>query len=381
MENQPIASIQHHFSALEDPRIDRTKLHKLMDIVVIAICAVICGADTWVDVESFGHAKLAWLKTFLELPNGIPSHDTFGRVFAMLDPDQFQQCFLDWIAAVSQVIPGQVIAIDGKTLRRSHDKRLGKEAIVMVSAWATANRLVLGQAKVDDKSNEITAIPELLRVLDITGCIITIDAIGCQKEIAADIVERDADYLLALKGNQGRIHEDVELLFDDLEASRFTAYAYDYARTINKDHGRIETRECWTISDPEVLRHLRDAQHWDRLIAVVKVRAERRIDSETTVQDRYFLSSLSGNAQSILTAARSHWGIENNLHWVLDIAFREDECRIRKDHGDQNFAILRHIAINLLKQENTLKVGVKAKRLRAGWDEHYLLRVLSGLFS
>ena len=381
MENRPIASIQHHFSALEDPRIDRTKLHKLVDIVVIAICAVICGADTWVDVESFGHAKLAWFKTFLELPNGIPSHDTFGRVFAMLDPDQFQQCFLDWVVAVSQVIPGQVIAIDGKTLRQSHDKRLGKGAIVMVSAWATANRLVLGQAKVDDKSNEITAIPELLRVLDISGCIITIDAIGCQKEIAADIVEQDADYLLALKGNQGRIHEDVELLFDDLEASQFTAYAYDYAQTINKDHGRIETRECWTIADPEVLRHLRDAQHWDKLTAVVKVRAERRTGSETTVEDRYFLSSLPGNAQSTLAAVRSHWGVENGLHWVLDIAFREDDCRIRRDHGDQNFAILRHIAINLLKQEKTLRTGIKAKRLRAGWDEQYLLRVLSGLFS
>ncbi len=381
MENRPIASIQHHFSALEDPRIDRTKLHKLMDIVIIAICAVICGADTWVDVESFGHAKLAWLKTFLELPNGIPSHDTFGRVFAMLDPDQFQQCFLDWVMAVSQVIPGQVIAIDGKTLRQSHDKRLGKGAIVMVSAWATANRLVLGQAKVDDKSNEITAIPELLRVLDISGCIITIDAIGCQKEIAADIVEQGADYLLALKGNQGRIHEDVELLFDDLEASQFTAYAYDYAQTINKDHGRIETRECWTIADAEVLRHLRDAQHWDKLTAVVKVRAERRTGSETTVEDRYFLSSLPGNAQNLLTAVRSHWGIENHLHWVLDIAFREDDCRIRKDHGHQNFAILRHIAINLLKQEKTLRIGIKAKRLRAGWDEQYLLKALSGLFS
>lgn len=381
MGKQPIASIEHHFSGLEDPRIDRTKRHKLLDIVVIAICAVICGADTWVDVESFGNAKLSWLKTFLELPNGIPSHDTFGRVFGMLDPDQFQTCFLNWITAVSKVIMGQVIAIDGKTLRRSHDKGLGKEAIVMVSAWASANRLVLAQVKVDDKSNEITAIPELLRALDIAGCIVTIDAMGCQKEIAADIVGQSADYVLALKENHGRLYEDVKLLFDDLEASRFTAYKYDYQRTLDKDHGRIEIRHCWTIADPEVLRHLRGAAEWEKLGAVVKVRAERHIGSVKTVEDRYYLSSLAGNAEVLLDARRTHWQIENGLHWVLDIAFREDECRIRKNHGDQNFAILRHIALNLLKQEKTAKLGVKGKRLRAGWDEGYLLKVLSALFT
>ncbi len=381
MGGQPIASIEHHFSGLEDPRIDRTKLHKLLDIVVIAICAVVCGADSWVDVEMFGHAKHKWLKTFLELPNGIPSHDTFGRVFGMLDPEQFQRCFLDWIMAVSQITRGQVIAIDGKTLRGSYDKGLGKGAIVMVSAWATANRLVLGQVKVDDKSNEITAIPELLRVLDIAGCIITIDALGCQKEIAADIVEQSADYVLALKENHGRLYEDVKLLFDDLEASRFTAYSFDHQQTINKGHGRIEIRDCWTIADPEVLRHLRGAGEWEKLGTVVKVRAERHSGSEKKVEDRYYLSSLTGNAETLLDARRTHWQIENSLHWVLDIAFREDECRIRKDHGDQNFAILRHIALNLLKQEKTAKMGVKGRRLRAGWDQDYLLKVLSGLFN
>ena len=381
MKEQPIASIEHHFSGLEDPRIDRTKLHKLLDIIVIAICAVVCGADSWVDVEMFGHAKHEWLKTFLELPNGIPSHDTFGRVFGLLDPDQFQRCFLSWIKAVSHITEGQVIAIDGKTLRGSYDKGLGKGAIVMVSAWATANRLVLGQVKVDDKSNEITAIPELLRVLDIAGCIITIDALGCQKEIAADIVKRDANYILALKENHGRLYEDVKLLFDDLEASGFTAYSFDHQQTVDKDHGRIEIRDCWTIADPEVLRHLRGAGDWEKLGTVVKVRAERHIGSEKEVKDRYYLSSLTGNAAMLLDAKRTHWQIENSLHWVLDIAFREDECRVRKDHGDQNFAILRHIALNLLKQEKTVKVGVKGRRLKAGWDQDYLLKVLSGLFS
>lgn len=381
MEGQPIASIEHHFSDLEDPRIDRTKRHKLLDIVVIAICAVICGADGWVAVETFGNAKHDWLKQFLELPNGIPSHDTFGRVFGRLDPNQFRTCFLNWISVVSEITKGQVIALDGKTLRRSHDKILGKKAIVMVSAWATANRLVLGQAKVDDKSNEITAIPELLQVLDISGCIITIDAMGCQKEIAADIVGQDADYVLALKENQGNLYEDVELLFDDLEESEFSAYEYDCDRTVNKGHGRIEIRQCWTISDPDILRYLRGTTDWEKLRSVVKVQAERRIGQEKTVQERYYISSLAGSAKQLLGAARTHWHIENGLHWVLDIAFREDECRIRKDHGAQNFAVLRHIALNLLKQEKIAKMGIKAKRLRAGWDEDYLLKVLSGLFN
>lgn len=380
MAGNPIASLEHYFADLDDPRIDRTKLHKLLDIMVIAICAIICGADDWVAVETFGNAKHNWLKKFLELPNGIPSHDTFGRVFGALDPDQFRSCFLNWISAVSEITQDQVIAIDGKTLRRSHDRVLGKKAIVMVSAWATANGLVLGQMKVDDKSNEITAIPELLQVLEISGCIITIDAMGCQKEIAADIVEQNADYVLSLKENHGNLYEDVELLFDDLEESRFSAYQYDYERTINKGHGRIEIRQCWTISDPDVLRYLRGAKEWEKLTSVVKVQAERRAGQNTTVEDRYYLSSLAGNAQKLLESTRTHWQIENSLHWVLDIAFREDECRVRKGYGAQNLATLRHIAVNLLKQEKTAKIGTKSKRLRAGWDEDYLLKVLSGLF-
>jgi len=380
MTRNPIASIEHHFADLDDPRIDRSKLHKLLDIVVIAICAIICSADDWVAVEMFGNAKHEWLKKFLELPNGIPSHDTFGRVFGALDPEQFESCFLNWISAVSEITQGQVVALDGKTLRRSHDKTLGKKAIVMVSAWATANGLVLGQKKVDEKSNEITAIPELLQALEISGCIITIDAMGCQKEIAADIVDQDADYILSLKENHGNLYADVELLFDDLEESQFTAYEYDYERTVNKGHGRIETRQSWTISDPEVLRYLRGTEEWEKLTSVVKVQAERRTLEKTTVEIRYYLASLEGNARRILDSTRAHWGIENSLHWVLDIAFREDECRVRKGFGAQNLATLRHIAVNLLKQEKTVKAGVKSKRLRAGWDEDYLLKVLSGLF-
>jgi predicted transposase YbfD/YdcC len=380
MAGNPIASIEHHFADLDDPRIDRSKLHKLLDIVVIAICAIICGADDWVAVEMFGNAKHEGLKEFLELPNGIPSHDTFGRVFGALDPEQFQSSFLNWMSAVSEVTQGQVVALDGKTLRRSHDKTLGKKAIVMVSAWATANGLVLGQRKVDEKSNEITAIPELLQALEISSCIITIDAMGCQKEIAADIVDQDADYILSLKENHGNLYADVELLFDDLEESQFTAYEYDYERTVNKGHGRIETRQSWTISDPEVLRYLRGTEEWEKLTSVVKVQAERRTLEKTTVEIRYYLASLTGNARRMLDSTRAHWEIENSLHWVLDIAFREDECRVRKGFGAQNLATLRHIAVNLLKQEKTAKVGVKSKRLRAGWDEDYLLKVLSGLF-
>jgi len=380
MERQATASIEAHFGALKDPRIDRSKRHKLLDIIAIAICAVVCGADGWVAVETFGKAQQDWFEQFLELPNGIPSHDTFGRVFRLLDPEQFQSCFRRWISAVSECTRGQVIAFDGKVLRRSHDQYLGKKAISMVSAWATANQLVLGQRKVDDKSNEITAIPELLRGLAISGCIITIDAMGCQKEIAAEIVGQGADYVLALKENQGHLHEDVKLLFDDLEESKYTAYKYDAVQTVNKGHGRIETRQCWTISDPDILCHLRGVPDWEKLQAVVRVRAERRIGAEKTMDDRYYISSLTGSARKVLRATRSHWGIENSLHWVLDIAFREDESHIRKDYSAQNFAILRHIALNLLKQEKTAKVGIQTKRLRAGWDEAYRLKVLSGLF-
>jgi predicted transposase YbfD/YdcC len=380
MGTDSVGSIDKHFGNLEDPRVDRTKLHKLLDILVIAICAVICGADNWEEVELFGQAKEDWFKSFLEMPNGVPSHDTFWRVFAKLDPQQFQQSFVSWISSVSAVTKGQVIAIDGKTLRGSHDKGLGRGAIDMVSAWAASNHLVLGQVKVDDKSNEITAIPELLKVLEVSGCIITIDAIGCQKDIAEAIIDQEAEYVLALKENHGRLYEDVVKLFDDLEASAFKAYHYSQDQTVNKNHGRLETRTCYIIADQQILRQLRDAPEWKGLQSVVKVQTRRQFGEEVSQNNRYFISSLVSNAQHVLNVVRTHWSIENELHWVLDIAFREDESRIRKDHGPENFAVLRHIAVNLVKQEKTQKASVKSKRLKAGWDEDYLLKILSGLF-
>jgi len=380
MQETLSAGIAEHFSGLEDPRIDRTKRHKLLDILVIAICAVICGADNWVEVALFGEAREEWLKTFLELPNGIPSHDTFNRVFNRLDPEQFSSCFIAWIRAASPLIGGQVIAIDGKVLRRSHDRGIGKAAISMVSAWASANHLVLGQVKVDEKSNEITAIPELLRALVIAGCIVTIDAMGCQTEIVELITEKDGDYVIALKKNQGRLYEDVALLFDDLEQSGYQAYDFDHYMRVDKGHGRIEIRECWTISDPEILSCLYGYEQWSQLAAVCRIRAQRFIGDEHSSEDRFYIASVQ-DAKLVLQCTRSHWGIENKVHWVLDIAFDEDRSRVRKGYGAENLAILRHIALNLLKQENSSRRSIRGKRLLAGWREDYLLKVLATLFS
>lgn len=309
------AAITDHFADLADPRSDHTKRHQLLDIITIAICAVICGADGWTDVETFGHAKETWLQTFLQLPNGIPSHDTFGRVFARLKPEPFQRAFLAWVQAVAEVTQGQVIAVDGKTLRRSHDHRLGQEAIVMVSAWATANQLVLGQTKVDDKSNEITAIPHLLELLALSGCIVTVDAVGCQPKIAAAILEGGADYLLAVKENQGQLYEDLHELFAGAEEIGFRDVPHGYHQTVGKDHGRIEIRQCWTLRDEESLAYVRRRERWPQLRSVVQVRSERRLGATVSVEDRYFISSLPGEAKEVLAAVRGHWGIENGLHW------------------------------------------------------------------
>jgi predicted transposase YbfD/YdcC len=378
MPDEPAASLSEHFSELEDPRSDSGKRHLLLDIIVMAVCAVICGADNWVEVELFGQTKEEWLRTFLELPHGIPSHDTFGRVFRLLDPESFQRCFRSWIETVQTITQGQVVAVDGKTLRRSHDRTLGKAAIQMVSAWATANRLILGQTKVSEHSNEITAIPELLEVLDLAGCIVTVDAIGCQREIAAAIIDQKADYVLALKKNQVDLYTEVVGLFEYAQEIGFRDVEHDFHQALNKGHGRIEERQCWTISDPEFLDYLRQFGDWPDLDTIVKVLAERRVGTEVTQKTRYYITSLGNDAKQALYAARGHWRIENQVHWVLDVVFREDDSRIRKGNGAQNFAILRHVALNLLRQERTAKVGVKAKRLKAALDEEYLLRVLMG---
>ena len=375
MQQTPVSTITNRFSKLDDPR-RYNRRHLLLDIIVIAICAAICGADNWVDVENFGKAKYAWFKQFLELPHGIPSHDTFSRVFALLDAEQFEECFVEWVQTVNEVTEGQIVPIDGKTLRRSHDKTLGKKALHMVSAWASDNRLVLGQVKTDEKSNEITAIPQLLAMLDISGCIVTIDAIGCQKKIAEKIVEQGADYTLSVKENQKGLYDDIAELFDYAQEIGFVDC--DYHKTVDKGHGRIEIRECWTISSPEYLVYLRNLSAWKDLQTILMVKSERRIGQESSTKIKYYISSLAGDAKQALESVRGHWGIENKVHWVLDIAFREDDCRVRKGNGAQNFAILRRIALNLLKQEKTAKCGIKAKRLKAGWDQNYLLKVLGG---
>ncbi len=374
MQQTPVATIIKHFSGLEEPRRDN-KRHLLLDIIVIAICAAICGANGWTDVELFGHAKHEWFKGFLKLPHGIPSHDTFGRVFALLDAERFQRCFVEWIQAVEQRTQGQIIALDGKQLRRSHDKTLGKKAIYMVSAWASENGLVLGQRKVDDRSNEITAIPQLLDMLEVSGCIVTTDAMGCQIAIAEKAIENDADYVFVVKENQGRLFETIQGLFDDPDEMRWVDC--DYHKTVDKDHGRIEIRQCWTTSDPEYLQYIASFADWRGLQSIAMIQAERRIGQDKSVKRRYFISSLESNAKQLLHAARTYWEIENKVHWVLDITFREDDCRVRKGNGPQNFAVLRHIALNLLRRESMAQCSIRAKRLKAGWDHDYLLKVLT----
>ncbi len=377
MPASPLASFQTYFRDIEDPRVERTRQHELLDIIVIAVCAVICGADNWVEVEAWANARLDWLRQFLPLVHGIPSHDTLGDVFGRLKPEQFERSFLTWVQAVVGATDVQVVAIDGKTVRRSHDRRLGKSAIHLVSAWASANQLLLGQVKVEAKSNEITAIPALLEVLALGGCVVTIDALGTQTEIARQIVDQGADYVLALKENQGHLYTDVVATFQEAEQRQFEHVPHTYAKTRHKGHGRVEVRECWVIERPDYLDALRTAEDWVGLRSVILVRSERRIADHVSVERRYFISSRADPAERQLTTIRSHWGIENELHWCLDVVFREDESRLRTGDGAQNFSSLRRLALTLLKQERTAKMGLKGKRLKAGWDGGYLLRVLA----
>jgi predicted transposase YbfD/YdcC len=376
MAEPTVRSIAHYFQDLDDPRLERSKCHRLDDIIVIALCAVICGADTWVAVEKFGHSKFAWLRTRLELPNGIPSHDTFGRVFRMLAPEKFQDCFLAWIGAVADATAGRLIPIDGKTVRRSGDKSIGQSPLHLVSAWAQANHLVLGQVAVADKSNEITAIPLLLELLDLHGAIVTIDAMGCQKEIAQKIIDGGGDYVLAVKGNQETLHADmVEYLGQiiDEEVPGVVASTHD---TAEAGHGRKEERLVLAVPVPEDFRHTKLWAGLKSLVLVVRTR-----ESNGKVQGPeafYYISSLEADAQKLGAAIRGHWSIENNLHWVLDVSFREDESRVRKDHAPANLGLLRRIALALLKRCDKIKGGIQTKRLQAAWDEKALEAILDG---
>lgn len=369
MKKQHNLSLIDHFSVLPDPRREHhnTKQHLLIDIIVIAVLGVMCGADTWVDIAAFGREKEQWLTQFLDLPGGIPSHDTFGRVFALLDPDAFQRCFFSWVRTVSKKTKGRVVAIDGKAVRRSHGK--DADPMEIITAFATTNGVALGQRHVDPDSNEITAVPELLDMLFLKGCIVTTDAMGCQGWIVKKIREKNADYVLAVKGNQRRLHHDIRTRFKT-EAGR---NGTQYHRTTETGHGREEIRECWATDD---LSMIRDTDRWDDLASIARVTHTRIINGTTTTQTRHYISSLPTRADQILSAVRNHWRIENSLHWVLDVSFREDESRIRIGHAQENLALVRKLALNLLRKEETAKGGIKNKRLRAAWNDDYLLQIV-----
>ena len=376
MDDVPLAIVER-FGVLEDPRTGHARRHELLDIIVITLCAVICGADNWVEIEEFGKAKEDWFRRFLKLPHGIPSHDTFGRVFSLLDPEQFSTCFMDWVRSMSELAQGEVVAIDGKTLRGCHDRARGRGPLHMVSAWATEHRMVLGQTRTSAHSNEITAIPELLKVLELEGCLVTIDAMGCQKDIARQVVQKGADYLLAVKANQGELHQNIKDLFGCWERAGWDGVAYSHQEQVGKDHGRLERRECWVITDPDELAYVDPQRQWASLGAVARVRYRRDAVTGSPEDTRHYICSYPTDATTLLAASRSHWSIENSLHWVLDVAFDEDHSRVRTGYADQNLAVVRHLALNLLKQERSAKVGIKAKRKKAGWDFDYLLKVLS----
>jgi predicted transposase YbfD/YdcC len=382
MEPGARTSLWEPFATLTDPRRDHLKEHRLVDILTIALCGVICGADGWAAIETFGREKEGWLRTFLALPGGIPSHDTFGRVFARLDPEEFRRCFVAWVRGVVGDPEPQVVAIDGKTSRRSHDRGAGKAALHLVSAWATRRGLVLGQVATDAKSNEITAIPVLLKLLDLEGAIVTIDAMGCQTAIATQIVEQRADYVLALKDNHEKLHARVTRAFADADAAVGTALPLGDLpadTTTDTGHGRFEQRRCRAIGDPAYLAYIDPDHAWPNLRSVVCIESTRRIGAAVSIEARHYLASLPADATALSAAVRSHWGIENRLHWVLDVTFREDDCRVRVGHAPENFAILRHIALNLLRQDRSSKGSVPTQRFRAALNDRYLRSLLSGL--
>jgi predicted transposase YbfD/YdcC len=370
--SQPDLSIIRHFADLEDPRIDRTKKHQLSDILVIALSATLAGADSFDDLERFGHAKKDWLAQFLELPNGIPSHDTFNRVFAALNPKAFQRCFIAWMNAICDRCGLRRLQIDGKTLKGSRGRHGGLGGLHLVSVWAQENGLTLGQEAVEDHSNEIPAIPKLLRTLDLAGAIVTIDAMGCQKEIAQEVREQKGDYVLALKENQETLYQDVVACFDKAAEESFTQVRFDSYRSEETGHGRREERTYTVIYDPEGLR---TKEQWQDLKAVVMVDRRRWVQGECSEEWHYFISSADISAREMAESIRGHWGIENGLHWVLDVVFREDQSRARRGNAPENLAMLRRVAVSLLKQDKS-KGSLKGKRKQAGWDNDFLLHLL-----
>lgn len=370
----PGISIIHHFETLEDPRVFRTQRHPLISIIVLAVAGVICHCDSWVEIEEFAITKESFFKTFLPLPNGIPSHDTFGRVFSVIDARAFQDCFVSWVQTLVSSIHHKTIAIDGKTLRRSHGQSHGKKPLHMVSAWAQEYGIVLGAVATEEKSNEITAIPELLHLLFLDGCMVTTDAMGCQKKIIHDIVAKKSDYCIAVKENQKQLYEAVRDSFIDTTQTQGT----ETYETLEKGHGRIEKRVYTIITDKLYLEYINPTGAWEQLKSVGQVEATRTINGISSKEKRWYILSTT-DVKIFAHAVRNHWSIENKLHWVLDVNFNEDQCRIRSGHADQNMAVLRHIAINLIRK-NTTKGSIKTKRLKSGWDEQFLLQVLNPSF-
>lgn len=362
------------FETLPEPRVERTRVHPLVNILTIALLAMICVGEGWEDMEDFGDAKQAWLGTFLDLRHGIPSADTFRRVLSALNPTAFNACFIAWAQALSGGTAGKLLAIDGKTVRHSFDRATGRKALHVVSAWIAENRLALGQIATEEKSNEITAIPQLLTLLDIRGATITVDAMGCQRAIAEQVIDQGADYLMGLKGNQGTAHKEVEEFFTDASATAFRDLDYTFHETVDgSEHGRVEVRRAWASQE---LGWFQDLSKWKGLRSIVMIESERTIGSDTSIERRYYWSSHVVDAKAFGEMIRGHWGIENQLHWCLDVAFREDESRIRTDHGPENLALLRKLAMNLARSERSRKKGIQAKRKRAAWDDAYLLTLL-----
>lgn len=378
MNEQPFASLEECFGDMPDPRVEGRCDHVLVEILLITVCAVLCGAESWSEVEQFGNTKAAWLKQYLTLPAGIPSHDTFGRVFRLLNAAEFQRRFMRWVEAHFTIPAGQVIAVDGKTLRGSYDTFRRQEAIHLVSAWASESGVLLGQRKVDTKSNEITAVPELLKLLFIKGCVVTVDALNCQKDIAQTIIDQQADYVFALKANHPQLHQDVVDWFAWAQARDFRDVSHSFHQTVTKEHGRLEIRRCWAIHDPLALESMGYYEGWAGLRSVVMVQRERRFATSHQTETVYYLSSLPADAQRLLTVSRAHWSVENTFHWTLDVVFAEDASRVRLDDAPENLAIVRHIALNLLKH-HPAKLSLKGKRFRAALDDTFLLELLTQL--